>query len=83
MATQLAHDIAATNLIARDPAISWGKPVFAGTRVPVQALFDCLREGESLDGFLDAFPSVTREQAQAILELASQALRLNDRATAV
>jgi uncharacterized protein (DUF433 family) len=51
-----------------------GTPVFAGTRVPVQTLVDYLEEGESLDDFLADFPSVSREHAIAVLELAKSAL---------
>lgn len=54
-------------LIVVDPEIQSGAPVFAGTRVPVQNLFDYLEEGDSLDVFLKQFPSVTREQAVAVL----------------
>jgi uncharacterized protein (DUF433 family) len=43
-------------------------PVFVGTRVPVKNLFDCLEGGESLEEFLDQFPTVTREQALGVLE---------------
>jgi uncharacterized protein (DUF433 family) len=50
-----------------------GTPVFKGTRVPVQALLDHLEEGDSLDVFLDDFPSVTRQQAIDFLELAGEA----------
>ena len=53
-----------------DPGISGGRPVFRGTRVPVQALFDYLEGGETLDQFLDQFPSVSRQQAIAALDLA-------------
>ena len=55
-------------LIEVDPEKLGGTPVFYGTRVPVQNLFDCLEAGESLDEFLDQFPTVTREQALALLE---------------
>ena len=51
------------------PAILGGVPVFVGTRVPVKALYDYLEAGDTLDEFLDDFPSVTREQAVAALEL--------------
>ncbi|HVG10869.1 MAG TPA: DUF433 domain-containing protein [Thermoanaerobaculia bacterium] len=51
-----------------------GTPVFAGTRVPVQALLDYLQGGDSLDDFLMDFPSVTREHAIAVLEAAKSAL---------
>ena len=58
------------HVINQDPEIHGGTPVFAGTRVPVKALIDHLKAGESLDYFLDGFPSVSREQAIAFLELA-------------
>lgn len=51
-----------------------GTPVFYGTRVPVQNLFDCLESGESLDQFLDQFPTVTREQALDVLEKSKEKL---------
>jgi uncharacterized protein (DUF433 family) len=50
-----------------------GEPVFAGTRVPVESLIAHLKAGETLDDFLEGFPSVTREQAEAFLEIALQA----------
>ena len=53
-----------------DPDIQSGAPVFAGTRVPIQNLFDYLEEGDSLGVFLDQFPTVTREMAIAVLEKA-------------
>lgn len=56
------------------PEILSGTPVFVGTRVPVQALLDYLEGGDTLDAFLDSFPSVTREQAVAFLEQAAEAL---------
>ncbi len=61
-------------LITRDKEIMSGIPVFTGTRVPVQTLFDYLEGGDPLDTFLDDFPSVKREQAQAILALFKDAL---------
>lgn len=57
-----------------DPEIMSGEPCFAGTRVPVRNLIDYLAGGESLDKFLDSFPTVTREQATAVLELAGELL---------
>ncbi len=54
---------------ARDPDVVSGALVFAGTRVPVQTLVDYLKSGETLGRFLDGFPSVGREQAEAYLEL--------------
>jgi uncharacterized protein (DUF433 family) len=61
-------------LVTVDPDIQSGAPVFAGTRVPVKNLFDYLEAGDSLEVFLDQFPSVTREMAVAILEQAQHAL---------
>lgn len=61
-------------VIHSDPDIQGGIPVFVGTRVPVKNLFDYLEAGDSLDDFLRSFPSVTREQAVAALELAREAL---------
>ena len=59
-------------VVHRDPEILGGTPVFVGTRVPVKILFDYLEAGDSLEVFLDEFPSVTREQAVAALELARE-----------
>lgn len=57
-----------TPLIVSDPEILSGTPVFAGTRVPVKNLTDCLEAGESIDDFLDDFPSVSRAQVIKFLE---------------
>lgn len=57
-----------------DPEIMGGTPVFNGTRVPIQTLFDYLEGGDSLDEFLDDFPSVTKEQAIEVLEMAKTTL---------
>jgi uncharacterized protein (DUF433 family) len=62
------------NLIETDPEKLGGTPVFYGTRVPIQNLFDCLETGETLDEFLDQFPTVTREQALAVLEASKERL---------
>jgi uncharacterized protein (DUF433 family) len=51
-----------------------GTPVFSGTRVPVQSLIDYLEAGHPLDHFVEQFPSVSREHAVAVLELAKRAL---------
>jgi uncharacterized protein (DUF433 family) len=61
-------------LFTFDPDIQSGAPVFAGTLVPIQNLFDYLEEGDPLDVFLDQFPSVTHEQAVAVLEKARASL---------
>ncbi len=62
------------NVVEVDPEIMSGTPVFAGTRVPLYNLFDYLEAGDPLDKFLASFPSVTREQAIAALELARGAV---------
>lgn len=60
-------------IISCDEEVVSGTPVFAGTRVPVQTLIDYLKVGDSLDRFLEGFPTVTHEQATASLELALEA----------
>ena len=57
-----------------DPEILGGTPVFIGTRVPLRNLIDYLEHGHGLDEFLDAFPTVSREQAVAALEAAHDVL---------
>ncbi len=61
-------------IISVSPEIMGGTPVFAGTRVPVQTLLDYLKAGESINDFLDGFPTVTREQVIAFLEEAGKQL---------
>jgi len=61
-------------LITTSPDRLSGTPVFAGTRVPIQTLIDSLEAGDTLDEFLRDFPSVSREHAIAVLELAKSAL---------
>lgn len=56
------------SVVSKRPDVMGGAAVFAGTRVPVQTLMDCLEAGESIDDFLEGFPSVTREQVIAFLE---------------
>jgi uncharacterized protein (DUF433 family) len=58
------------DIVHSTPEILGGTPVFVGTRVPLQSLFDYLEGGETLDEFLRQFPSVTRDQAIAALDLA-------------
>ncbi len=61
-------------VIHSDPNVLGGTSVFVGTRVPVKILFDYLESGDSLSEFLDHFPSVSSEQAIAVLELAKEML---------
>ncbi|MCX6595799.1 MAG: DUF433 domain-containing protein [Acidobacteria bacterium] len=61
-------------IIVRDPEILGGTPVFRGTRVPFRALLDYLEGGDTLDEFLDDFPTVPREDAIAALEIAQSLL---------
>lgn len=63
-----------TPVVHSHPEILGGTPVFVGTRVPLRNLIDYLEHGHSLDEFLDAFPSVSREQAVAALEAAHEVL---------
>jgi len=58
-----------SKVINIDPEILGGTPVFNGTRVPIESLFDHLEEGVPLDEFLDDFPTVTKEQAVEVLEI--------------
>ncbi len=62
------------SVIHSDPEIMGGTPVFVGTRVPLETLLDYLEADEPLSEFLEDFPTVTREQAIAALELAKEAL---------
>lgn len=59
-----------STIITASPDVMSGTPVFAGTRVPVQTLLDYLKAGESIDNFLEGFPTVKREQVIAFLEAA-------------
>jgi uncharacterized protein (DUF433 family) len=61
-------------VVVSDPGILSGTPVFAGTRVPVRNLMDYLEGGETLDEFLQQFPTVSREKAIAFLEQSVQAV---------
>ena len=66
-------------VVHSDPEILGGTPVFVGTRVPLRNLIDYLEGGQSLDEFLDDFPSVSREQAIAALEAAHEVLSASAR----
>lgn len=61
-------------IVSTSVDIMGGTPVFAGTRVPIQTLLDYLKAGESIDDFLDGFPTVSREQVVALLEEAGKQL---------
>jgi uncharacterized protein (DUF433 family) len=61
-----------SHVITHSPEVLGGEPVFAGTRVPVKSLFDHLEAGDSIDDFLDGFPSVRREQVVTLLKEARE-----------
>jgi uncharacterized protein (DUF433 family) len=63
-----------SNVIVSDPELMGGTPVFRGTRVPIKNLIDYLEAGDSLDIFLSHFPSVSRQDAISVLELAKEIL---------
>ena len=63
-----------SDIVRSDPDILGGTPVFVGTRVPIQSLFDYLEGGDTLDEFLRQFPSVRRDQAIAVLDHARATL---------
>jgi uncharacterized protein (DUF433 family) len=66
--------MAERSVIEISPEVLHGTPVFVGTRVPVKTLFDYLKSGDTLADFLDDFPTVGREQAVKVLELAGEDL---------
>ena len=63
-----------SGIVSIDPERHSGTPCFAGTRVPIRDLWDYLESGDSVETFLDSFPSVTREQVLRVLELAGHKL---------
>lgn len=63
-----------TETLSRNPDILGGTTVFSGTRVPVRNLMDYLASGQTVDGFLEDFPSVSRDQVMSVLRLAQEAL---------
>jgi uncharacterized protein (DUF433 family) len=65
------------DVITSDPQILGGAPVFAGTRVPVASLVTHLKAGDTVDTFLDDFPSVSREQVEAFLDLTAEIILEN------
>jgi uncharacterized protein (DUF433 family) len=64
----------ATDVVEVNSKKMSGMPVFRGTRVLIQNLFDCLEDGETLEQFLEQFPTVTREQVSGVLELSKERL---------
>ena len=70
----MSHMATVDSIVHCDPQILGGTPVFRGTRVPVKNLIDYLAGGDTLNQFLDDFPTVSREQAVAALELARDLL---------
>lgn len=60
--------------IVRDPEILNGTPIFRGTRVPIRILIESLEEGDSLDEFLENYPTVSKEQAIEVLDLAKESI---------
>jgi uncharacterized protein (DUF433 family) len=68
-----------SSIVVTDSAILGGTPVFAGTRVPVDTLLAHLKAGDTIDTFLEDFPSVTRAQAEAYLDLAAELIVGNGR----
>ncbi|AFZ27828.1 hypothetical protein Cylst_5844 [Cylindrospermum stagnale PCC 7417] len=63
-----------SSVISVSPEIMSGTPIFTGTRVPAQTLLDYLKAGDSIDDFLDGFPTVSREQVITFLEEAGKQL---------
>lgn len=66
------HGLMNKLIMTSSPDVMGGTPVFAGTRVPVQTLIDYIKGGESIDDFLDGFPTVAREQVIAFLDEAKE-----------
>ncbi len=80
---QLRLDCMAESVITRDPNVLGGTPVFSGTRVPVRILLEHLEAGDCIDDFLESYPTVTRDQAVDLIELAlEQLMKLGDGAAA-
>ena len=71
---QIAPDSPLAPYVSMDPERMSGAPVFRGTRVPIRTLFDYLEGGDSIEDFLEGFPSVSREQVIAFLEEAKECM---------
>lgn len=67
---------AAGGLVVSDPGILGGKPVFRGTRLPVETLFQYLADNQTVEYYLETFPSVTREQVLAVLHYGQQRIEM-------
>ena len=67
-----------SSVITISPDIQSGEPVFAGTRVPIKNLFDYLKGGDTIDEFLEGFPSVSREQVLELLSLAEHTFTFSE-----
>ncbi|RMG29692.1 MAG: DUF433 domain-containing protein [Bacteroidetes bacterium] len=65
------------DIITISPEIQSGTPVFAGTRVPIKILFDYLKGGDTIEAFLNDFPSVRKEQVEQLLEFAEHVMTFN------
>lgn len=65
-------------LVTISPDVQSGEPVFSGTRVPIKNLFDYLKGGDSVDEFLEGFPSVSREQVLELLNLAEHTFTFSE-----
>jgi uncharacterized protein (DUF433 family) len=74
MARSNARKVDASAVISRDPDVHSGDVVFAGTRVPVDTLIDYLKNGQSVDDFLEGFPTVERWQVEGFLDLSPAAV---------
>jgi len=70
-----SKDRRSDSVVHKDPEVMHGTPVFLGTRVPVQSLFDYIEAGDPLERFLDHFPTVTKEQAVKALEEAADLMK--------
>jgi uncharacterized protein (DUF433 family) len=72
MAASYTYIMRRDEIVNSDPEILGGTPVFKGTRVPVRSLFDHLEAGDSIDDFLEGFPTVRRDQVIALLEISQE-----------
>lgn len=78
----MLNEVKAVQVTSQNPDVMSGALVFAGTRVPVETFIDYLKAGESIDRFLEGFPTVTREQAEAFLQEALETVKSQHEASA-